>query len=399
MLSNYYGIHWSFFDIINMEIYKLLRMIQKMANNKLIKSEVEDYAKFDIIRYAQVWEDAEILIEALDIKPTDNVLSIASAGENALSLLIKDPKNVYAIDLNENQIFCTELKKIAYKYLEYDECMELIGVFDSERRIDLYKTIEKYLSKNTQDYFENNINVIHRGIIHCGKFENYFHIFGQKVLPLIHSKKVRQQLLEKKTKEERYNFYNKKWNNNRWKILFKIFFSRAVMGKLGRDKAFFRYVSVNVPEHILQRTRYAITELDTSNNSYLYYIINSRYDKVLPLAYREENFDIIKKNIDKLQILKESVETFINREDIDKVDKYNLSDIFEYMSEDDMVKIVEKMLEKSPKGSIIAYWNMLSDKRASKFIDKIEYKQDLSNDLLKRDKAFFYSKFIVEEVK
>ena len=374
-------------------------MIQKMANNKLIKSEVEDYAKFDIIRYAQVWEDAEILIEALDIKPTDNVLSIASAGENALSLLIKDPKNVYAIDLNENQIFCTELKKIAYKYLEYDECMELIGVFDSERRIDLYKTIEKYLSKNTQDYFENNINVIHRGIIHCGKFENYFHIFGQKVLPLIHSKKVRQQLLEKKTKEERYTFYNKKWNNNRWNILFKIFFSRAVMGKLGRDKAFFRYVSVNVPEHILQRTRYAITELDTSNNSYLHYIINSRYDKVLPLAYREENFDIIKKNIDKLQILKESVETFINREDIDKVDKYNLSDIFEYMSEDDMVKIVEKMLEKSPKGSIIAYWNMLSDKRASKFIDKIEYKQDLSNDLLKRDKAFFYSKFIVEEVK
>lgn len=399
MLSNYYGIHWSFFDIINMEIYKLLRMIQKMANNKLIKSEVEDYAKFDIIRYAQVWEDAEILIEALDIKPTDNVLSIASAGENALSLLIKNPKNVYAIDLNENQIFCTELKKIAYKYLDYDECMELIGVFDSDRRIDLYKTIEKYLSKNTQDYFENNINVIHRGIIHCGKFENYFHIFGQKVLPLIHSKKVRQQLLEKKTKEERYNFYNKKWNNNRWKILFKIFFSRAVMGKLGRDKAFFRYVSVNVPEHILQRTRYAITELDTSNNSYLHYIINSRYDKVLPLAYREENFDIIKKNIDKLQILKESVETFINREDIDKVDKYNLSDIFEYMSEDDMVKIVEKMLEKSPKGSIIAYWNMLSDKRASKFIDKIEYKQDLSNDLLKRDKAFFYSKFIVEEVK
>ena len=370
-----------------------------MANNKLIKSEVEDYAKFDIIRYAQVWEDAEILIEALDIKPTDNVLSIASAGENALSLLIKNPKNVYAIDLNENQIFCTELKKIAYKYLDYDECMELIGVFDSDRRIDLYKTIEKYLSKNTQDYFENNINVIHRGIIHCGKFENYFHIFGQKVLPLIHSKKVRQQLLEKKTKEERYNFYNKKWNNNRWKILFKIFFSRAVMGKLGRDKAFFRYVSVNVPEHILQRTRYAITELDTSNNSYLHYIINSRYDKVLPLAYREENFDIIKKNIDKLQILKESVETFINREDIDKVDKYNLSDIFEYMSEDDMVKIVEKMLEKSPKGSIIAYWNMLSDKRASKFIDKIEYKQDLSNDLLKRDKAFFYSKFIVEEVK
>ena len=372
--------------------------LPKMANNKMIKSEVEDYAKFDIIRYAQVWEDAEILLEALKIKPTDNVLSIASAGENALSMLTREPNKVYAIDLNENQIYCTELKKIAYKYLDYDECMEFIGVFDSERRINTYNEIKNHLSKDTQGYFDQNTDVINKGIIHCGKFENYFHIFGQKVLPLIHNKKTRAELLEKKSKQARIDFYNNKWNNRRWKFLFKIFFSRAVMGKLGRDKAFFRYVSVNVPEHILERTKYAITQLDTSTNSYLHYIINSRYDNVLPVAYREENFDKIKKNIDKLIILKESVETFINRKDVKSVDKYNLSDIFEYMSEEDMVKIVEKILEKSPKGSIIAYWNMLSDKRASKFIDKIEYQEDLSNELLKKDKAFFYSKFIVEEV-
>ena len=54
-----------------------------MSTKELIKSEVEDYAKFDIIRYAQVWEDAEILIEALDINENDNILSISSAGENA----------------------------------------------------------------------------------------------------------------------------------------------------------------------------------------------------------------------------------------------------------------------------------------------------------------------------
>ena len=372
--------------------------LPKMANNKMIKSEVEDYAKFDIIRYAQVWEDAEILLEALKIKPTDNILSIASAGENALSMLTREPNRVYAIDLNENQIYCTELKKIAYKYLDYDECMEFIGVFDSERRINTYNEIKNHLSKDTQGYFDQNTDVINKGIIHCGKFENYFHIFGQKVLPLIHNKKTRAELLEKKSKQARIDFYNNKWNNRRWKFLFKIFFSRAVMGKLGRDKAFFRYVSVNVPEHILERTKYAITQLDTSTNSYLHYIINSRYDNVLPVAYREENFDKIKKNIDKLIILKESVETFINRKDVKSVDKYNLSDIFEYMSEEDMVKIVEKILEKSPKGSIIAYWNMLSDKRASKFIDRIEYQEDLSNELLKKDKAFFYSKFIVEEV-
>ena len=83
-----------------------------MSTKELIKSEVEDYAKFDIIRYAQVWEDAEILIESLNINENDNILSIASAGENALSLLIKNPNKVYAIDLNANQIACTEFKII-----------------------------------------------------------------------------------------------------------------------------------------------------------------------------------------------------------------------------------------------------------------------------------------------
>ena len=369
-----------------------------MSTKELVKSEVEDYAKFDLIRYAQVWEDADILLEALQINENDNILSIASAGENALAMLTKNPNRVYAIDLNSNQIVCTELKKVAYKYLNYEECMQLIGVFDSNNRIDIYNKIKNELSKDSQKYFDENFDIIKKGIIHTGKFEKYFQIFGQKVLPLIHSKKTRKELLEKKTKEERIVFYNKKWNNLRWNLLFRIFFSRTVMGKLGRDKAFFRYVNVNVAEHILERTKYAITELDTSENSYLHYIINGKYEKVLPLAYRKENFDKIKNNIDKLVLLKESVETFIERDDIDYISKYNLSDIFEYMDDTQMCKIFEKMSTKSGKGTLIAYWNMLADKRLSKYFENLEFKQKESEELLKKDKAFFYSKFIVEEI-
>ncbi len=370
-----------------------------MPTKELIKSEVENYAKFDLIRYAQVWEDAEILIEALQINENDNILSIASAGENALSMLIKNPNKVYAIDLNLNQIACTELKKMVYKYLDYDECMKLIGVQECDSRIELYEKVKEELSENNRKYFDDNKEIIEKGIIHTGKFENYFNIFGQKVLPLIHSKKIRDELLEKKTLEERKTFYDKKWNNFRWQILFKIFFSRTVMGKLGRDKAFFRYVNVNVAENILKRTKYALTELDPSENSYLHYIINGKYDKVLPVAYRKENFEIIKKNIDKLILLSESVETFIEREDVDYISKYNLSDIFEYMDDSQMQKIFEKMFTKSGKGTKIAYWNMLADKRASKYFENLKYDEKKSKELLNKDKAFFYSNFIVEEIK
>ncbi len=370
-----------------------------MSTKELVKSEVEDYAKFDIIRYAQVWEDAEILIEALEINESDNILSIASAGENAISMLIKNPNKVYAIDLNANQIACSEFKIVCYKYLEYQECMELIGVFDSKNRLEIYKKIERDLSDKTRKYLNENLEIVEKGIINAGKFENYFNIFGQKVLPLIHNKKIRRELLAKKTKEERYEFYDKKWNNLRWKMLFRIFFSRIVMGKLGRDKAFFRYVNVNVAEHILERTKYAITELDTSKNSYLHYIINGKYDEVLPVAYRKENFQKIKQNIDKIVLLSETVETFIERDDVDYISKYNLSDIFEYMSDEQMCGIFEKIFTKSIPGSRVAYWNMLADKRASKYFENLEYKERESQQLLNKDKAFFYSNFIIEEIK
>ena len=166
---------------------------EMVEEKQLVKSEVEDYAKFDILRYAQVWEDTDILLQALDIHENDNILSIASAGENAISMLIKNPNKVFAIDLSENQIACTELKIVAYKYLDYQECMEFIGVFDCEDRIKIYQKIADKLSKHTRTYLESNLEMLEKGIIHTGKFEKYFHLFGKKILPFIHKKSIREE--------------------------------------------------------------------------------------------------------------------------------------------------------------------------------------------------------------
>ena len=40
-----------------------------------------------VVRYAQVWEDADVLLAGLDVRPGDACVSIASAGDNTLALL------------------------------------------------------------------------------------------------------------------------------------------------------------------------------------------------------------------------------------------------------------------------------------------------------------------------
>jgi S-adenosylmethionine-diacylglycerol 3-amino-3-carboxypropyl transferase len=72
-------------------------------------------ALFPPIRYAQCWEDADILLQALDVQAGHHCLSIASAGDNTLALLSHGPERVVAIDYNPSQIACLELRVGAYQ--------------------------------------------------------------------------------------------------------------------------------------------------------------------------------------------------------------------------------------------------------------------------------------------
>src|SRR5205807_4976772 len=81
---------------------------------------------FSEIRYGQCWEDADILLEALDIRPGDVCLSIASAGDNTLALLGRGPAKVIAIDLSPAQLSCLELRVAAYRILDHQELLELV---------------------------------------------------------------------------------------------------------------------------------------------------------------------------------------------------------------------------------------------------------------------------------
>lgn len=363
-----------------------------------MKSEIEQRTNFNLIRYAQCWEDADILTEALNIQTTDKILSVASAGDNSFAMLIFNPQKILAVDLSFEQISCCELKKICYKYLKYEDFIYFSGVKNNECKEDrllIYNNIKKYLPIKVKDFWDLHEKYIKNGFMTIGKFENYFKIFRDKVMPLIHSKKVINKLLENKTLEEQQYFYENTWNTKKWRYMFKIFFSNTVMGKLGRDKEFYKYVNNKNSETIFNRAEYALTNIKTSTNPYLNFILKGKYNKSLPMALREENFEKIKVNIDKIEFQQLSIENAISK---DHFTCYNLSDIFEYMSQEMMNNIYIDILKQSDSGTRIAYWNMLVDRKCT-YTDKVFYDKEYCSKLLKKDKAFFYSDFILEKIK
>jgi len=362
-------------------------------------SEIQAKAEFTEIRYAQVWEDADILVEGLALKPGFVGISISSAGDNALAMLAKGPSKLLALDLNPVQIACLQLRVAAYRELSHGELLELMGSRPSARREALYKRCRNQLSGDVRGFWDGHGDVIAAGIGTGGKFERYFRLFKDRIIPLIHSRKTVDALLKGGDLETRRAFYDNRWDTWRWRLLFKLFFSRFVMGRMGRDPEFFAYVEGSVADRILSRTKHALTELDTAANPYLHWILKGTHGDALPMALREENFDAIRSNLGALEWRVAPLEDALDELGKGAVDAYNLSDIFEYMGMEPYTALLERLADSGKPGARLAYWNMLAPRRRPESLkDRLRPLEPLAADLFKQDKAWFYSAFVVEEV-
>ncbi|MBI4346151.1 MAG: DUF3419 family protein [Elusimicrobia bacterium] len=363
------------------------------------QAEAAARADFSRIRYAQVWEDADVLLEALDVRPGHEVLSIASAGDNALALLARSPRRVVALDLNPAQLYCLELRVAAYRRLEHPELLELLGSTPSDRRLELYRKLRPDLPPAARNFWDSRPGELEAGAASVGRFERFLALFRRAVLPLVQSRETVRALLAGGGDDERLRFYDSRWDGWRWRLAFKLFFSRQVIGRLGRDPAFFRYVEGGVSSRLLGRVRHALTRTDPAENPYLQWVLLGRHATALPFALRPENFQAIRRNLDRLEVRLGSLESFLDRAEPESIDRFNLSDVFEYMSAENARAVLAAAARAGRPGARLAYWNMLVPRRRpAALAGRLRPLGELSRRLHERDKAIFYSDFVVEEV-
>lgn len=364
-----------------------------------MRSEIATRADFSSIRYAQCWEDADVLLAALDVQPGDTCLSIASAGDNTLALLSKQPARVIALDLSAAQLACLELRVAAYRELAHHELLELIGSVASTRREDLYRRCRPQLRSEVRHFWDARSSAIAAGIGSVGKFERYFALFRRNILPLVHSHTRVESLLRGGTLSERQAFYQQQWDSWRWRVMFHFFFSRAILGHSGRDPRFFRYVEGKVAERLLERVRQGLTAVNPAENPYIQWILTGRHVTALPYALRAEHFETIRANLDRLEWQRVSVEDFLASAGRSTIDHFNLSDIFEYMSEERYAGLLEQLIRVGRPGGRLVYWNMLVQRsRPEALAAHLSPLRELAWQLYQQDKACFYRALIIEEI-
>lgn len=362
-------------------------------------SEIEGKAAFDQIRYAQLWEDADVLTQALGDCTGGTLVSICAAGDNALAMLTLDPAKVVVVDLSPAQIACLKLRIGAFRHLSHPEFLELMGARPSQQRKTLLARALSDADDETRALWDGLADdVAAHGAGGVGKFERYFRIFRTRLLPLVHSQKTLNDTFISRPKPARETFLDQRFNTWRWRLLLNVFFSRFVMGRMGRDKAFFDHVEGSPAQHVARRIRHAAVDCDPAENPYLHWILHGTHGAALPMTWREEHFETIKSRLDRLDIRPGSLEAFVSTGET--ADGFNLSDIFEYMSPEIFAQVYGRVLEAAAPNARLVYWNMMAPRRAPPaFKNKINTLTDIETRLKATDKAFFYSDFVVEQVR
>ncbi len=345
---------------------------------------IRDYYKEkDYIHYSNCHEDFLMLRPYLSLNDRE-ILSVASGLDNSLAFLTNDNVHVDAFDFNPAQVCLCRLKKAAVSLLEYDEFLIFLGIKEGNP-VQYYDKIRPTLDEDTMRYFdEHHYLISETKLVNAGKFEYYFRIFLTRVFPLVVSPKHISEFANVTDLDAQRYIYRKYVNTLRFRLMFRLFFSEAVMKRLGRDKAFFRYNKGSLSAQLKKRVDMGIENNTNGNNPYINYVLLNRYN-TLPFYLEKQNFLKIKQNINHLDIHYKSFDDMLPGK---KYDFMNLSDIFEYMPDDCMTAYSEKIALALNDYGKVAFWNMFN-------IRNLKLCRINSTEDLKKDRAYFYRDFLI----
>ncbi|MEE2960696.1 MAG: DUF3419 family protein [Myxococcota bacterium] len=364
--------------------------------------EIEEVLKDGVIRYAQVWEDSNLLEKGLNIQPDDRILSIGSAGDNAFALLLEEPQTVVAVDLNPAQTSLIELKLAAIQEFEHDDFLSLLGLKTDKSAVELYKQIKAKLPDYAQAFWDNQTHILETGLVNHGRLEQYF-------------KNLRTICFDKFVDSDALNAFCRMNDPAKQAVAFEELIAHPKflptfiqytgpdrIAQEGRDPAQFKFVTMEeVGEYFFNRMKTISTTLPMRSNFYMHQFYLGGYVdlETVPPYLKAENYEKLRSLLPRFSVEMVPIDQPVRHHPKGYFNKANLSDLFEYLSEEQTTDILGVLADKFRSGGRIAYWNLLVPRhRTESLAPKLKRCEDLSQFLYRQDRNLFYRDFHIEEV-
>ena len=302
--------------------------------------------------YNQIWEDPDVDLAALALKPNHRVLTIASGGCNVLNYLAADPAKIIAVDLNPNHIALTRLKLSALQNLpSYEEFFRFFGQANDRANRTAYDDfLSQRLDKVTRRYWEKHIplrgrriNMFARNLYRYGLLGRFIGVLH--TVAKLHGKKLEPILAARTPAEQRRLFERHIAPLFDYKSIKMLSKSPVSLYALGIPPAQYdELVAAGDPIAVLrERVERLACDFPIQENYFAWQAFGRGYDlehrAAVPAYLQRETYDLIRTRTDKVEVHHASLTDFLAAQPAHSMHRYVLLDAQDWMNSDQITAL------------------------------------------------------------
>ncbi|WP_421592753.1 DUF3419 family protein [Shinella sp. M27] len=384
-------------------------------NSLLSASGLSEYVFSRLFRnlvYAQIWEDPDVDMAALNIVPGNTIVTIASGGCNAMSYLIADPARIEAVDLNPAHVAFNRLKFMAARHLpDYETFYRFYGKGDDRRNLDAYQLhLRPHLDDETRDYWESRtltgrrrISIFHRRLYRHGLLGGFIGL-GHTMARLYGANP--RGLLEARTLEDQKRFFDE--------TLSPLFDKRLIRWATGRKSSLFglgippqQYEALSgagngMAEILRARVEKLACGFPLSENYFAWQAFGRSYGKdeqaPLPPYLLRQNFETVRSRAERISITNTSLTEFLAAKASQTVDRFILLDAQDWMTDAQLNALWSEITRTAAPDARVIFRtapaeSLLPGRVAQTILDRWAYQETESRALHEKDRSSIYGGF------
>lgn len=368
---------------------------------------------FSGLVYPQIWEDPVVDMAALELRPSDHVVAIASGSCNILSYLTGDPAKISAIDLNGAHIALGKLKLAALASVtRHEDFLRFFGQAQSKENVALYdETIAPRLDSVSRGYWEarsltgrRRIEAFARNFYRyglLGRFIGAGHFLGRAL-----GYDPRVMLKARDMAEQRALFD---------KHLAPVFEKRLVrwlvrqpasLYGLGIPPAQYKALAADSDDGIKAVLHHRLERLacgfDLKDNYFARQAFGRGYgsgpDASLPPYLERRNFEAVRERASRVSYHQSAITAFLESQAAESCDAYVLLDAQDWMNDADLTALWAQITRTAKPGARVIFRTaaderLLPGRIPDTILDQWTYEEARSHALGERDRSSIYGAF------
>ncbi|MEM1319478.1 MAG: BtaA family protein [Bacteroidota bacterium] len=316
--------------------------------------------------YNTCWEDPRCDRELLQLDKDSEIVMITSAGCNALAYLLDEPAKINCIDMNARQNALLELKRVFYKVDAYNFLFECFGKGRLKGMKSFYRRYLRYLlPEYAQEYWDRHIYYFSgKGMRKSFYFHGTSGFLAWSMGRYFKMKKQLRSSIEQcfaaTSLEQQASIYQQIdqqiWSKQLgWVINRHLILSLAGVPKSQQQLYVTKYENGTM-DFLKYCMKQVFTTLPARENYFWQLYFNGNYtEDCCPDYLKEENFETIQNNIDKINTNTSTISEFL-RTNPGQYSHYVLLDHQDWLAENNVEALEEEwrlILQNSRKGTKI----------------------------------------------